>query len=700
MWDFTHLLVLIKDFSILGYLIIAILAFFEAFAFVGLIIPGSVAVIIGGFLVAQGSMDFGDLFIFVAIAAILGDNFSFYLGQKGIISFKDGNKIFRPNLLKKGENYFEKHGSKSVFFGRFIGWVRPIVPFVAGVFNLNRKTFLTWDILSGICWAIVHIAIGYFFGQAWRSIALWSARGSIFIGILVIFLILFYLLKWLIFKKGKQLWHFFKSVCGSIKQAVIDNPAVQKLVNKHPLFFRWLKRRLARDNFFGLPLTLSVLAFIYILSLLIGIIEDFVSKDIIVSADMHIVNLLAVFRSIEATRFFLWITVLGKWQVVFVFFLATLAILWLWRKRTYIIPLLITIFGAEFFTGVAKLIFHRPRPASAVYLEHSFSFPSGHATIAMAFYGFLIYIIIRNAQRWRVKLNVFFSGLILIALIGLSRLYLGVHYVSDVWGGYLIGALWLIIGISLAEYLLRRKKLKKIILTTTKLKIIFTIIVGLALVFYTWFAFNYNPRKTVPVILPKQIVVQKIDDVFSREQLRYTETLVGERMEPINFIILADNDQQLKQAFKKAGWFLANKIDIFSLVNLSKAILFKQRDERAPMTPSFWNSKVHDFGFEKATTANNARARHHARFWKTKNRFNHKNVYLGTASLDTGVKWGITHKINPDIDTEREIIFQALKNAGVIKQFTKQRFVKPMLGENFSGDPFFTDGQSYFIVLN
>ncbi|MEZ7821422.1 MAG: LssY C-terminal domain-containing protein [Patescibacteria group bacterium] len=117
------------------------------------------------------------------------------------------------------------------------------------------------------------------------------------------------------------------------------------------------------------------------------------------------------------------------------------------------------------------------------------------------------------------------------------------------------------------------------------------------------------------------------------------------------------------------------------------------------MTPSFWNAQVHDFGFEKATIANTARQRHHARFWKTNIIINGKTAYIGTASFDVGVKMGVTHKIAPDIDTEKEFLFNDLNSSGLIKKYNKQPFVSPTLGKNLAGDEFFTYGESYLIEL-
>ncbi len=167
--------------SIWEYVVIFILAFGESLAFIGLIIPGSVAVIAGGFLAAQGWMHVTDLWLWATVGAILGDNFSFYLGQKGWIKFSDKNWLFKKSLLVQGKKYFRKHGAKSVFIGRFIGWVRPIVPFVAGVFSLPQRKFIWWNVASAALWAASHIIVGYFFGNAWKGISMWSTTISILI---------------------------------------------------------------------------------------------------------------------------------------------------------------------------------------------------------------------------------------------------------------------------------------------------------------------------------------------------------------------------------------------------------------------------------------------------------------------------------------------------------------------------------------
>ena len=525
----------------------------------------------------------------------------------------------------------------------------------------------------------------------------WLTRTGFILTILLVAFIVFYGVKVLVITKGKAFFVILSSVWRSIKKAIAENPEIRKITRKHKKFFLFLQKRFNKESFFGLTLTLVSLALLYLLILFGGIVEDIVNSETIVSADIHIDNLLAVFRNASLTSFFIWITLLGKWQTILIFSAAVILILWNSRKQSFIIPLLVSITGSEFFTSIGKIVFQRTRPDVALYIEHSFSFPSGHATIALAFYGFLAYLLIRNSSKWTHKTNSFFVCFIIILLIGFSRLYLGVHYLSDIWGGYLVGAIWLVISISISEYLLTRKTSGKSYTGKWSINIA-SIVIAVGL--YALFALQY----TLPVSANFQeteiIPVINTTDIFATTQSRYTETLVGRRQEPLCIILVAQTDQDLIRLFNTAGWMLADNVNVFSLYKVAKAAIIKESYPQAPMTPDFWNSEVHNFGFEKETKDRNARTRHHARIWKTS--FvtgDNKTIYVGTASFDSGIKWGITHKINPDIDTEREILFEDLLKTGMISRFRKEPFVEPQLGSNFSGDLFFTDGKIYTVFL-
>jgi len=134
-------------------------------------------------------------------------------------------------------------------------------------------------------------------------------------------------------------------------------------------------------------------------------------------------------------------TLTGSYGAVLVMVMAAF---WLGRRRCWaeLTALLVSVLGAVTINALLKLLFARPRPAvfPPLIVEHTYSFPSGHTITSVALYGFLAILFWRNHHRIWAGL----SGL-MIALVGFSRIYLGVHYPSDVLGAMALGAVWLLL---------------------------------------------------------------------------------------------------------------------------------------------------------------------------------------------------------------------------------------------------------------
>lgn len=685
-----------------GYWAVFLIALCEALAFVGALVPGASLMVLAGFLSTQGYFHIGDLIWFAAAGAILGDAASYYLGTKGTNFFTAENKLLKISHLERAQRFFERYGGKSIFLGRFIGPIRPIVPFVAGLSRMHIQTFLFWNVMSGFAWAIFHLFLGYFFGGAFKAIEAWSTRAGFFIlGLLLIIGAI-----WLVFKKSAPIISFVGAAIRSMRDTFFANPTIQRLMQKHPLTTAFFARRVNAAAFSGLPLTIFGLAMTYIALLFVGVTEDVLTSDVIVEADIRAANALAVFRDADLIRFFTWVTLLGKWKIVAGFLPLITLILFIWNKRKFIVPLWVAVIGAELFVFVSKVIVHRPRPLNAFYNEDSFSFPSGHATIAVAFYGFCAYILFRLFSQWKWKINAAIGGVMTVALIGLSRLYLGVHYLSDVWGGYLIGALWLLLGITLSE-LLSPRIFDRLQYAAVKrsVKIYLTIGASIAgIIVYIGFAARYHPplnahNAEIPVMQTADAYAAR--DLFTQGQLpSYTETLIGNPQEPLHFIVEAESDARLMEVFTRAGFERADPASLTSLSKFAFAAIVNTEYANAPLASSFWNAMPHDFGFEKMTEKNTVRERHHVRIWKTPIiTGDGKHVYVGTSSFDTRIKWGIMHAIHPDIDAEREYVFSSIVRTAMVLRSEKMPFVSPVLGNNFSGDPFFTDGSAYILIL-
>jgi len=184
----------IEQFRVIGYLFIFFISILESLAFIGFTIPGTVVIVSSGFLVHQGVLDIEELFFSVFFGVMVGEWLSFYLGQKGLSLFNHKNKIFHPRYLETGIKFFERHGNKSILIGRFIGILRPVIPFIAGLSKMNDRKFLLFTAISVFVWTSFYLALGYFFGEAIARFERISHRASIFIGMTVftLFAVYFY----------------------------------------------------------------------------------------------------------------------------------------------------------------------------------------------------------------------------------------------------------------------------------------------------------------------------------------------------------------------------------------------------------------------------------------------------------------------------------------------------------------------------
>jgi membrane protein DedA with SNARE-associated domain len=696
----NHILPSIEHFRSVGYWIAFFAALLETTVGIGLILPGSTIILSLGALSAGGYLDTGDLIWFSVSGAIIGDNLNYYLGRKyGTKWLKGVFGLFKTDAIEKAKHFMDAHGAKSIFLGRFIPSVKEIVPFIAGSLKMNRKTFMFWNVLGAVGWGFEWVLAGYIFARSLNLAELWLSRAGLFFALLLILGGIFYFFKWLIVSKGKQFLNISASLCRSVKEALIKNEHVLGWLQKHPRSISFFKARFDTTVFSGLTLSILTLAFVYVLALFAGVVEDLITSDPIVAADIRIANLFLVSRSDALTHVFTWITLLGKSQVILAFILISVTLLWLWRKNDYILPLFIAVAGSEAFTSLGKLAFHRPRPETALYAEHSFSFPSGHSTIAVAFYGFLAYLLMRSAQSWSRKVNILFATLLLIAAIGLSRLYLGMHYVSDVWSGYLVGAMWLIIAVSWAEWLRHRQRGARSTSVVGRIRPLTFVLVFSAILFYAGFSMIYHPPPA-PAPSSRPVVVSKSTEIFTDEQLKYTETLTGDRQEPINYIFLSRDDNQLIAALRQAGWILTDTTDLSSFIKALKALILKTPHPSAPISPSFWNAKIQDISFAKVPGSNWLSNARHVKIWRTNFLLkNGSHIYVGMVNANDGFKWGIFPKIAPDLDNEREQLYLDLYRAGIIESHLKVQLVKPLIGQNFIGDPFFTDGKAYIISV-
>jgi len=152
------------------YALVGVMAFLETGAGIGLIAPGELAVILGGVAAGQGQVELVPLIALVWVCAVAGDTLSYVLGRRLGRGFllEHGHRIkLTPDRLEQVERYFANHGGKTILFGRFIGWVRALAPFIAGASRMPARRFVPATIVAAGGWAVACTLLGYVF---WNSL--------------------------------------------------------------------------------------------------------------------------------------------------------------------------------------------------------------------------------------------------------------------------------------------------------------------------------------------------------------------------------------------------------------------------------------------------------------------------------------------------------------------------------------------------
>ncbi len=173
----------------------------------------------------------------------------------------------------------------------------------------------------------------------------------------------------------------------------------------------------------------------------------FISDHKIVNFDQTIISFIQGYESPSLTLVMKFFTYLGAFPAVMVLFIVVSYYLYIVLKHQAEFWLFATvIIGTAIFNQILKLLFHRARPEFHRLIEAGgYSFPSGHAMTAFAFYGIVAFLLWRHIATRNGRTVLIFASIIFIVMIGTSRIYLGVHYPSDIVGGYFASGLWLTI---------------------------------------------------------------------------------------------------------------------------------------------------------------------------------------------------------------------------------------------------------------
>src|SRR5215204_1554548 len=434
-----------------GYLVILFGVMLES---TGVPLPGETILLAAGVLVQRGHLDLGYTIAFGITGAVLGDQIGYWVGREGGRPFvlKWGRYVFiTQQRLGHAEASFERHGGKAVFLARFFSGLRIFGALVAGISRMRWATFITYNALGGTVWATAVVLLGYFLGSSLALVERWLGRATLVFVLVLAVAVGFYLAYRWAARNGARLvgWG----------EALLAHPPVARLRRRYDRQLRWMLRRLTPGQYLGLHLTLGLIAAGGCLWLFGGVVEDLLTGDPLVRFDRVVDDYLHSHATPPLTKFFLVVTAFGSLEAIVLLGVVVAALL-AWRRMwTLLVTWLAAVAGSALLDRLLKEFFHRPRRRCAhpFLVEACCSLPGGRAMGGFGGEGVVGGFAGGAGRAGEARVGVVCGAALLVVLIGFSRMYLGVHYFSDVVAGYAAGGVWLSALITGAETIRRSK---------------------------------------------------------------------------------------------------------------------------------------------------------------------------------------------------------------------------------------------------
>ncbi|HET7870051.1 MAG TPA: bifunctional DedA family/phosphatase PAP2 family protein [Actinomycetota bacterium] len=410
----------------------------EASAFVGFVFPGEIAVLLGGVLAYQGRAPLWAVIVAAVLGAAIGDSIGYAVGKRWGRSLLHGTlgrlPIIRPGLdkhLDQAQEYVRRRGPRAVFVGRFTAALRVLVPGLAGMAGVPYRSFVTFNVLGAIIWGTGFALLGFFAGAAWRrvaGIAGWAGLG-------LLFLILLGLI-------GARFARPARERGDSVADSLAALPPARWFRLGFPAPASLLAGRVDPARATGFSLSVWVMGGVIATWLFGGMLQDVVAREEAVRFDPSVLRWFVEHRVHWLTGFMKGAMWLGSNAVVIPVALIVAAV-FVVRRRSYrpLVQLAAAVVSSIVLYDVVKAVVHRARPPVAARLVHvsGFSFPSGHATVAVAVWG-AIALVVASGRRSRMKVLLGAAAGMISLVVAVSRLYLGVHWFTDVVGGCALGA--------------------------------------------------------------------------------------------------------------------------------------------------------------------------------------------------------------------------------------------------------------------
>ncbi len=409
--------------------VIFLIAFCDALAVVGIVVPALPLLFAVGTLIGLGHLDGPYALTCAALGAFAGDALSYWLGHRWGPSMRE-HWLFRryPQFIDRGERMFRKHGSKGIVIARFVGAVRPFVPAVAGMLRMPLRRYMPASAVAAVLWAACFLAPGWIFGASYDAVAAVADR-------LVLVLLALVAVLALVWAVVLYTYRWFAGHTDRLLARAL------KWTRAHPRLGRYAASLIQHKRPESAALAMLAMCLIGIGWGWFALLAVVVTRRGPLMIDQQVYAAMASLRNPLADRFMAALASLGDLQILLP--ALALGLGWLlWRRRfaAALHWLAAVAFGFA-FTAFLALSVEMPRPPTAL---DGFGFPSIPVTMLTIVFGFFAVLIAREMPG-RQRVWPYLVAGVAVALLGFARLYFGAHWLSDIVGGALFGILWLLV---------------------------------------------------------------------------------------------------------------------------------------------------------------------------------------------------------------------------------------------------------------
>ena len=424
-----------------GYALVAAFLFIEA---IGIPVPGETAMVTAGAFAGRGTLSIIGVILAGCVGTIAGGAAGYWIGVRGgppIIARYGRVLRLDSGRLERAHTFFMRHGAKTVLLGRFVAFVRSYLGIFAGVSRMPARRFAAYNALGGTLWTLTFGACGYFFGRNLPRLTRDLGRVSLLFALLVALVV------GVVFS-----WRWFTRNRGALVAAIdrrwkrLAEPSSAEAASaSRSGMRRFVIRRYARGEYLALHLAAGFVLSLAAIGIFGSITEDIVENSPLTRFDLTVATRLHESVGPAMIQLLRVVSAVGSRSVMTLLLIAGGLLFAASRRGLDLATWCAAFVGGSLLDAALRFVVRRSALpfADVVVADWGTGLTSAHLLGVVVGVGMLAHFLFAQSSRASTRTAIVTAAIMIVAAVAVSRVYLGVHYVSDEMAGLAAGVLWL-----------------------------------------------------------------------------------------------------------------------------------------------------------------------------------------------------------------------------------------------------------------